>query len=239
MTGQTEKSGGGPPEESVECAEWDAAYRIGGDAFVWGSQPVPFVAECLTGRRAGLFAGTARSVLDAGCGDGRHSSVLASRSELYVGADICAAAVRGARAHYSGEARSLFIVDDLRRSRLLDAQFDLVFSWGVLSHLRDARAGLSELLSRARPGGLVLVDLFTRNDSSREAGAADDEPEALVGRIPFYYYDEADMSSIIDDERATCLGLEKVQWQDPPHGMLRPRPHWHESWALLLKRRAE
>jgi SAM-dependent methyltransferase len=95
-------------------------------------------------------------VLDAGCGAGRHTQVLAEHFDEVLGVDISEPLIDIARQHSAPNVR--YVVGDLRSFR--DAMgFDLVFSSTTLHHVPDLEASLLHLRGLVRPGGIaILVD---------------------------------------------------------------------------------
>lgn len=94
------------------------------------------------------------SVLDAGCGTGRHTAYLAERGHDIVGIDsspemlaLAAAKVPTAR----------FELAELERIPLPDSSMDAAVCGLVLSHARDIRPAVAELVRVLRPGGRLLV----------------------------------------------------------------------------------
>jgi GrpB-like predicted nucleotidyltransferase (UPF0157 family)/SAM-dependent methyltransferase len=87
-----------------------------------------------------------RRVLDAGCGTGEFTELIAAPEVVAV--DSSAAAVAAARAR-GLDAR----VADIQRLPFADAEFDVVTCNWVLYHLPDRERGLAELARVLRPGG--------------------------------------------------------------------------------------
>ncbi|WP_382324817.1 methyltransferase domain-containing protein [Hydrogenophaga sp. UC242_50] len=104
-------------------------------------------------------------ILVAGCGTGRHSTETANH---YRGAQVLAIdlsarslayAMRQARA--LGLARIEYAQADLLQLGAIDRRFDLIESVGVLHHLAEPEAGWRALLPLLRPGGLMLIGLYS------------------------------------------------------------------------------
>jgi len=104
-----------------------------------------------------------KQVLDAGCGTGEYSSWFASHGANVTGIDLSEASLREASNYV--ESRGLKNVQFQRRSVLKtdlpDAKYDLVYCTGVLHHTADPFAGFVELCRVLRPGGKILISLYT------------------------------------------------------------------------------
>jgi SAM-dependent methyltransferase len=99
-------------------------------------------------------------VLDAGCGSGALSALVAAPSVVCV--DQSAAAVQAAR------ARGLEALQaDIEQLPYEDASFDVVMSNWTLYHLPDLNRGLREIARVLRPGGR-LVGAYNRTGHLNE-----------------------------------------------------------------------
>jgi SAM-dependent methyltransferase len=99
--------------------------------------------------------------LDAGCGSGRHATVLAERFDQVIGIDISEPLINIAR-EPGAPANVRYDVCDLMN--FADPEgFDVVFSSTTLHHLNDLGAALLLLRAFVRPGGrVVLIDNVAR-----------------------------------------------------------------------------
>lgn len=99
-----------------------------------------------------------RDVLDAGCGVGYGSALLAERARSVLGVDVDADAIAYSRAHYAVEIANLeFQEADVQALDLPDASFDVVCSFETIEHVPDRHAFLGEVRRVLRPGGTFLV----------------------------------------------------------------------------------
>lgn len=109
--------------------------------------------------------------LDAGCGKGRFTRVLARYLQTVValdGSEAVHAAVHNLRDQENvGVVRA-----DLRLPLFAPRSFDFVSSLGVLHHLDDPREGFERLAQYLAPGGQMLVYLYSRPDSFNARGVA-------------------------------------------------------------------
>lgn len=99
------------------------------------------------------------SVLDAGCGMGRHTRQVAPFAERVVAVDFSLAIEQAAR--NTAELPNVDCIQgDLLALPLADGAFDFVYSLGVLHHIDDTEGALRSLVRKVRPGGRVRVYLY-------------------------------------------------------------------------------
>jgi SAM-dependent methyltransferase len=135
-----------PVATDVGYAAWAASYDAPGNVTVALEQEV--VHALLTELPAGA------SVLDAGCGTGRHTAFLADRGHDVVGIDsspemLALAAVKVPTARFE--------LAELERIPLPDGSVDAAVCGLVLSHARDIRPAVAELARVLRTGGRLIV----------------------------------------------------------------------------------
>jgi len=170
-------------------------------------------------------------VLDAGCGVGRWSRVLASRGAFVTGVDlsptmIAEAARRAAAAGCGAGCR--FQVADLC-TLALDEQFDLVLGVTVLQHVLDPtrlRGCVAALAAHlARGGRMILLEAA---------------PLAATGRCDSTIFVARRRQAYLDLFRDCGLEVLAVSGVDPapfrtqllPHRRRLPRPVWLALLAL-------
>lgn len=129
----------------VRAAGWDD--RFGDDL------PAYAMAVAAAEPRAGDVA------LDVGCGTGRALPVLAAAvgpAGRVLGLDLTPAMLAEARAKVRDGSAAL-VLGDCRRLPVPDAVAGLVFAAGLVSHLPDPAAGLTELARVTRAGGKLVL----------------------------------------------------------------------------------
>jgi ubiquinone/menaquinone biosynthesis C-methylase UbiE len=118
--------------------------------------------EALAGRliRPGRFdVAGCKSILDAGCGNGRYSWFLLKHADSdarLTSFDLSQQMLKRARDRLNSD-RVTHAAADLTRLPYADAAFDAVVCGWVLEHLPDPSPGLCELARVMRPAGKLLL----------------------------------------------------------------------------------
>src|SRR5438309_2935940 len=118
--------------------------------------------EALAGRliRPGAFdVRGCKSILDAGCGNGRYSLFLLKHADTdarITAFDLSRNMLARARRRLNSD-RVTHAAADLTRLPYADAAFDAIVCGWVLEHLPDPRPGLRELARVLKPGGRLLL----------------------------------------------------------------------------------
>ena len=99
--------------------------------------------------------------LDAGCGKGRYTRLLAPHLDGLVALDG-SSAVEAAARNLETFPNVLVVRSDLRAVPVAPGSIDLVTCLGVLHHLDDPRAGFGSLVRLLSPSGRILVYLYSR-----------------------------------------------------------------------------
>ena len=188
------------------------------------------------------FGDRSFSVLDLGCGSGRHlaPALRARRISRYEGHDLSPVAIAHARENFAGLACPLrFGEGDLRAALREESvsRFDLIFTGFTLHHFTEPERAEILRLARQRlaPGGLLLVlDSMRDEGQTREAWL-----DAYCGWI------EAGWRAIPREGLAAILG--HIRGSDQPGTLaehaaaaaaagftrsgLIARRRWHVLWA--------
>ena len=106
-----------------------------------------------------LHSLSGRTVLDAGCGMGRHARQIAPFAGRVIAVDFSRAIDQAAR---NSEDRTNVdcVQADLLSLPLADGAFDFVYSLGVLHHLGDTERALREIVRKLRPAGRLRIYLY-------------------------------------------------------------------------------
>jgi SAM-dependent methyltransferase len=137
----------------------------------WLSMDVPAAGSWMKrmrdtlGELASGLAEQPGDLLVAGCGTGRHAlyCALGYGPEIQVLAiDLSTASLGYAmrKARSSGVKNLSFMQADILDLNLLDQEFDIIESVGVLHHMADPLAGWQKLCERLKPGGVMRIGLY-------------------------------------------------------------------------------
>jgi SAM-dependent methyltransferase len=96
------------------------------------------------------------AVLDAACGEGYGSYILARGAREVVGIDIAADAVAHARSRYTAP-NLRYIEGSCTALPLADASIDLVVSFETIEHLQEQREMLAEFRRVLAPAGVLVI----------------------------------------------------------------------------------
>jgi SAM-dependent methyltransferase len=130
-----------------------------------------------------------RRVLDAACGEGYGSFLLAGAAAHVTGVDISAAAVAHARERYA-RPNLAFVAASVARLPLAAASVDVIASFETIEHLHAQREMLAEFRRVLAPGGVLVISSPNR-PVYNEAG--DVENEFHVGEL-----DRAELKALLD-----------------------------------------
>ena len=98
-------------------------------------------------------------VLDAGCGEGYGSAMLAQRASSVVGVDLERDVIEHAAERYPAVR---FQTGDLATLGFDDGSFDAVITFQVIEHLQSPRGFVTECARVLRPGGLLVLSTPNR-----------------------------------------------------------------------------
>jgi ubiquinone/menaquinone biosynthesis C-methylase UbiE len=121
-------------------------------------QGMIIVAEHQTRYRWAATAAAGKGVLDAACGVGYGTAMLADAGAArVVGIDSDTAAIADASSRYGDRPSVQFLSADLRALPFEDSSFDLVVCFEAIEHVERQEAALDELRRVVRDGGHLLL----------------------------------------------------------------------------------
>ena len=151
-----------------------------------------------------LPAVAGKRVLDAACGEGYGSGLLAGAAAEVVGVDIDHAAIAHAARRYEGRSNLRFVSGSCAALPLDDSSVDRVISFETIEHLSSQTAMLAEFRRVLAPDGALILSSPNKAIYSGESG----------------YDNHFHVHELDRDELATMLGARF------------PRQHWYGQRAL-------
>lgn len=125
-----------------------------------------------------------RTVLEAGCGKGRHTFLMAGYGVKELLAVDLSEAVDLAAEYTKAFPWVHRLRADLLRLPLADGEAEVAVCLGVLHHLRDPQAGLRELWRVLKPGGTLLLWVYAREGNGWIVHLVDPIRKAVTSRVP-------------------------------------------------------
>ncbi len=113
----------------------------------------------------GFFRG--RTVADLGCGNGRLGRFVIPDAASYVGVDL-SEALLAFKVPERDRSRADLVRASIEQLPLLEASADIVLCWGALHHVGDYRAAMAEIERVLRPGGTLLLYIYSDLYAPRE-----------------------------------------------------------------------
>lgn len=97
------------------------------------------------------------NVLDAACGEGYGSAVLATQAASVTAIDISSEAIDHATKRYGEQNNLAFLQADCTQLEFSDKKFDVIISFETLEHLHEQEAMLAGFRRVLKPGGWLLI----------------------------------------------------------------------------------
>jgi len=131
------------------------------------------------------------TLLDAGCGEGRHCFGALERGARVIGLDLDRTSLARAAGALRYRARELGGFGAMLQGNAFalpfrDASFDKVICSEVMEHVHDYRAAARELARVTRPRGLVAVTIPTATSENLYLRLGDDYFESPGGHIRIF-----------------------------------------------------
>ena len=107
----------------------------------------------------GLDTFQGKTVLEAGCGGGQHSSFVAKYCEKLVAVDLNSVEVAKSR---NREYTNITFLEEDIATMDLEIRFDLVFSVGVVHHTDNPDRTVRNLIRHLKPGGRLILWVYSK-----------------------------------------------------------------------------
>jgi SAM-dependent methyltransferase len=211
---------------SLTSDPWDAAFSAHSDR-VLSEDPDPWLlrhARCLSG---------ARRLFDAGCGAGRHVTLLGQLApELWL-VDRSTSALELAATRVARDCSVTYLQADMTAWRPAET-FDGGVCTDVLSTVTDPLNLMLSLAAALRPGAPLLLTCNALDDPMFSAPCVMAEPSGFV----FTGYCADRVEALSADSGFDVVRCERYVHREGPHSH-RPFPHEHVLVGAVLRRAGE
>jgi cyclopropane fatty-acyl-phospholipid synthase-like methyltransferase len=139
-------------------------------------------------------------VLDAGCGDGKTTEILAKKCEV-VGCDFSREALASLRAQRDRESVANLVECNIELLPFERERFDAVSCIHTLSHMpeKDRTRAAQELTRVLKPGGHLFIEGFGKADIRFGKGQEIEDSSFMRGNgILTHYFQEGEMPSLFE-----------------------------------------
>jgi SAM-dependent methyltransferase len=221
------------------CADWNKLFHDPGKVV---REPDPLVDE---------FAGEltpGASVLDLGCGAGRHLVHLAHRGFRLVGVDIAQQGLVLSRQWLTGEGLAAeLVLAPMTMLPFADSSFDGAISINVLNHawIGETTRAIADVHRVLKPCAPFFFIIIGREDA--RCGEGDEvEPftfihhQGIEAGVPHHYYDFDDIEQLaapfqrkIFRERRKPYDDADALWGHDPRAQARTNPIFHH-WLIQV-----
>jgi SAM-dependent methyltransferase len=210
---------------------WDETWKSADGRSLW-QDPEEEVRE-LAGT---LLSSGAETVLDLGCGVGRHAAFLASKGFKTWALDGSETGIEHARALVDEAGLSVnFDVGMMTELPYGDATFDYILSFNVIYHgdRPTVAKAVSEIRRTLKPGGIYQGTMLSKRNGHFGKGEKPSSDTFIYDHggggdeaHPHYYCNAGELVALFD-------GFELLELRDVDHSHRRPG-HWH--WHLVAER---
>ncbi len=179
------------------------------------------------------------TLLDAGCGEGRHCFGALERGARVVGLDLDLPSLKAASKALRNRGEELgqlaaMMQGDVFRLPFRDETFDKVICSEVMEHVHDYPAAARELARVTRPDGIVAVTIPTATSEHLYLRLGDEYFESPGGHIRIFK--PRDLAVALADAGLATLGCGFAHGFHTPYWVLRSAMHLPDADESALVR---
>jgi SAM-dependent methyltransferase len=177
-------------------------------------------------------------VLDAGCGEGRHTFHCFRSNCSILGVDLDKKSLLKARwvlgemkKRGDGNGRVLFLRGDALRFPFRTGTFDKIICAEVIEHVRDDRLGISELARILKPRGIIAITVPTTLTERIYKNLSDEYFRTPGGHIRIV--NPKEMAACMEENRLRIYAVSFAHAFHTPYWMLRCLAGLHDENARI------
>lgn len=150
-------------------------------------------------------------VLDAGCGEGFLSRLMAERGSIVTAVDYSARLLEIAKERTTDDLRIEYLHANLERLDMLrDDTFDVVVSCVVIQDVPDYQAAVKEMYRVLRPGGVCILAMAHPCFSSDGGWVKDSKGRKQYWKIDNYFYERGFEIPLTSNTDANPIGFHRT-----------------------------
>ncbi len=178
-----------------------------------------------------------KTVMDAGCGDGRNLGPFIEAGFDVIGVDYSGVALKICRSHFRNVNNLRLVKSNLDKIPLPDESADVIICDHVFVHIRDMKPVLEKIHRLLSEDGYALLEFSSSKDPAHTKGEKISRNEFLQKGVYLRYDDPDDFQRMLNKFNILCFTSE--YYTDPPHGSgyIRKKRHLHHSYFLVARKK--
>jgi len=174
-----------------------------------------------------------KSIMDAGCGDGRNIEPLVKAGLDVVGVDISESALKNCERRFKNKKNLKLVYNLLSSPKFKNESVDAIICDHVLVHIKNIDAVIDNFFRILKKGGYILLEFTSPQDSTFGKGKKLSANEFSQNGVYLRYFTIKDIYKMLNKFDILCFTSE--HYTDPPHGSgyIRKKRHNHHSYFVL------
>jgi ubiquinone/menaquinone biosynthesis C-methylase UbiE len=223
--------------ESNDHSYWNNVYSKFHNAkpkrkSVWNERPTRFFVRLIPFLK---YKGM-KTIIDAGCGDGRNLGPFIKAGFDVTGVDYSNVALKKCRDNFM-EAKNLTLIKSgLDKIPLPDESVDVIICDHVFVHIMVMKPVLERFHRLLGKDGYALLEFSSSKDPTHTKGEKISKNEFLQNGVYLRYDDPDDFHRMLSKFNILCFTSE--YYTDPPHGSgyIRKKRHLHHSYFVVARK---